>query len=89
MATNDRAQGANREQRRDEEFGRDEARRDQPPPVIRSPWTSDDVPANESSTGRPDQDQTNLTGAGTGGATESADRINRHEGTHATNTQKS
>jgi len=84
MATNDRAPKPNREQRRDAEFDRD-----RPPPTIRSPWTSDDIPANGSSTGRPDQDQTHLTGAGAGGATESAGRLVRHEGTHATNTQKS
>jgi hypothetical protein len=83
MATNERAQKPNRDQRRDEEFGRE-----QRPPAIRSPWTSDDVPANESITGRPDQDQTHLTGAGAGGATESGGRLVRHEGTHATNTQK-
>jgi hypothetical protein len=87
MATNDRAPKPNRDQRRDEEFGRDQ-RRDERPPAIRSPWTSDDVPANESVTGRPDQDQTHLTGAGAGGATESGGRLTRHEGTHATNTQK-
>lgn len=77
MATNDGAPKKNREQRRDEEFGRDDQ-----PAMIQSPWTSDDVPANESVAGRPDQDQTHLTGAGTGGATESGDRVRHREGFH-------
>jgi hypothetical protein len=35
--------------------------------------------------GRPDQDVTRLTGAGTGGATESDGRVPNHEGVHLGN----
>jgi len=40
---------------------------------------------SESYTGRPDQDVTRLTGAGTGGATEDDDRITNREGIHLGN----
>ena len=36
-------------------------------------------------TGRPDQDVTKLTGTGTGGATESDERVPGHEGIHRGN----
>ena len=77
MATNDDDPKKNREQRRDDEFGADRSG-----PAIQSPWTSDDVPANDSVTGQPDQDQTHLTGPGTGGATESGDGVRHREGFH-------
>jgi hypothetical protein len=72
----------NREQRRAEEFGRPD------PSVIRSPFSADDIPANEAVSGRPDQGQTDRTGPGSGGATQTDDRVARHEGTHATNSAK-
>jgi hypothetical protein len=39
------------------------------------------TPVSDAVTGRPDQDQTDLTGPGTGGATESGEREIHHEGT--------
>jgi hypothetical protein len=39
----------------------------------------------EAYTGRPDQDVTKATGAGTGGATESDGRVSHHEGVHLGN----
>ena len=72
----------NREQRRAHEFGRAE------PNAIRSPFSADDLPANEAFAGRPDQGTTDRTGPGTGGATQNDDRVARHEGTHATNSAK-
>ena len=82
MATKERAPKPNREQRRAKEFG------SKPAPDVASPWSADDVPANEAIAGRPDQDQTRMTGAGAGGATEHDGRMPRHEGTHATNSAK-
>jgi hypothetical protein len=84
MVENDRAPKLNRQQRRDEQFHR--GRR---PDQVRSPWTADDVPANQSSiTGGADQDQTEMTGAGTGGATESSGRVINREGLHPHNSPK-
>ena len=42
-------------------------------------------PDARASTGRPDQDVTHQTGAGTGGATESDGRLVHHEGIHLPN----
>jgi hypothetical protein len=39
------------------------------------------TPVTDARTGTPDQDQTDLTGPGTGGATESGERAIHHEGT--------
>jgi hypothetical protein len=77
----------NREQRRAEEFGRPD------PTAIKSPFSADDLPANEvpadeATAGRPDQGPTDRTGPGTGGATQNDDRVARHEGSHATNSAK-
>lgn len=80
----------NREQRRAAQFGGHR-------PAAQSGWpTSEPNPAyagqggeeDEAHTGRPDQDQTKQTGAGTGGATEQATRVARHSGTHSTNSAK-
>ena len=76
------AEKKNREQRRAEEFGRPDAS------VVKSPFSADDIPANEAIAGRPDQGPTDRTGPGTGGATQNDDRVARHEGTHATNSAK-
>jgi hypothetical protein len=54
-----------------------------PNPVFGEGAAPDDAQA-----GRPDQDQVEQTGAGSGGATEGSQRVVRHSGTHATNTQK-
>jgi hypothetical protein len=81
----------NREQRRREKFGGHRSKGTEPWPA------SEPNPAfggagagaeNEAQAGRPDQDQTKLTGPGTGGATEQEGRVPRHEGTHATNSAK-
>jgi hypothetical protein len=53
-----------------------------------NPVFGGDRPADEASTGSPDQDQTAETGPGTGGATEQAGRAPRHEGTLAGNSTK-
>jgi hypothetical protein len=66
----------NREQRRAEEHGRPD------PTAVRSPFSADDLPANDAVAGQADQDRTDLTGPGTGGATEGADRTPHHEGMH-------
>jgi hypothetical protein len=69
----------NREQRRRERFG-------QHRPEAQGGWpASQPNPAfgkDESRTGRPDQDQTDLTGPGTGGASEPDGRTPHHEGAH-------
>lgn len=79
----------NREQRRQEKFGRgrsdDKAAwpTSQPNPA----FGGGDAP-DEAQAGRPDQDETKMTGTGTGGATESPDRMPEHEGTHGSNSAK-
>jgi hypothetical protein len=69
----------NREQRRRERFG-------QHRPEAQGGWpASQPNPAfgkDEARTGRPDQDQTDLTGPGTGGASEPDGRTPHHEGAH-------
>lgn len=83
MATTSRAPKPNREQRRDEEFGR------QPRPTIPSPFSADDLPANqEAVAGRPDQGQPRTTGPGTGGATQHDDRVPEIPGAHPSNSAK-
>jgi hypothetical protein len=72
----------NREQRRAEEHGRPD------PTAVRSPFSADDLPANDAVAGQPGQDRTDLTGPGTGGATETADRKPHHEGAHIGGTPK-
>jgi hypothetical protein len=84
----------NREQRRREKFGR-------PGNVGQhdalDPWPESQAnPAFERGgddqkayTGRPDQDVTRQTGAGTGGATEGNERVIDREGIHGSNSQKS
>ena len=77
----------NREQRRREKFGK-AGKVSQHDPL--DPWPqSEGNPALKSvtgdqaaHTGRPDQDVTHQTGPGTGGATETADRKQEHEGAH-------
>jgi hypothetical protein len=80
----------NREQRRAERFGAaDRAQDNLLPESANNPASGaggggegDD---SASYAGRPDQDVTRLTGAGTGGATESDDRLTHHEGVHLGN----
>jgi hypothetical protein len=69
----------NREQRRRERFGqhRTEAQGGWPASQPNPAFGKD-----ESRTGRPDQDQTDLTGPGTGGASEPDGRTPHHEGAH-------
>jgi hypothetical protein len=82
----------NREQRRAEKFGRHRSidqrgwPESAPNPALGSAGPT--PPGDEAATGRPDQDQTSETGPGTGGATEQAGRVPRHEGNHATNSSK-
>jgi hypothetical protein len=69
----------NREQRRAEKFGPGRSAQQggwptsEPNPVLGG------APSDEAVAGRPDQDQTALTGAGAGGATEHAGRAPDHE----------
>ncbi|HEY7591016.1 MAG TPA: hypothetical protein VH723_08485 [Candidatus Limnocylindrales bacterium] len=75
----------NREARRREAFGPpDRTQDDLRPQSETNPafGTGDDT---ESYAGRPDQDVVKTTGAGTGGATESDDRVKHHEGRHLGN----
>ena len=73
----------NREQRRQAKFGGGRASEkgtwptSEPNPV----FGAAEAPA-DATAGRPDQDQTKVTGPGTGGATESPDRMPEHEATH-------
>jgi hypothetical protein len=76
----------NREQRRAQKFGR-AGKVHQHDPL--GPWPESDVnPAlrtagpDDATAGRPDQGQTDLTGPGTGGATQQPDRQPHHEGAH-------
>jgi hypothetical protein len=83
----------NREQRRREKFGNAGNVNQHDP---HDPWPQSEAnPAfgrggddQESYTGRPDQDVTRQTGAGTGGATEGTERVVDREGIHGSNTQK-
>jgi hypothetical protein len=74
----------NREERRRERFGRHR-------PEAQGGWpASQPNPAfgkDEARTGRPDQDQTDLTGPGTGGASEPDGRTPHHEGAHPGDTK--
>ena len=68
----------NREERRREQFGHNRPNGDsQWPATEPNPAFGRDAVA-----GAPDQDQTDLTGPGTGGATESAGRTPHYEGAH-------
>ena len=79
----------NREQRRREKFGGHRVSEKEPWPTSRpNPALAAAGNEDEAKAGRPDQDQTKLTGPGTGGATEQEGRVPRHEGTHATNSTK-
>jgi hypothetical protein len=80
----------NREQRRAERFGPEDRVQDN------RRAESENNPAfggsgggegddSQSYAGRPDQDVVHRTGAGTGGATESDDRLTHHEGIHLGN----
>ena len=79
----------NREQRRQEKFGVGRAAQ-QPgwPNSEPNPALGGGTESDEATTGRPDQDQTALTGPGAGGATEHSDRMPEHEGTHGGNRTK-
>ncbi len=79
----------NREQRRQEKFGGGRAN-DQSgwPTTEPNPVFGGGEAPEEAITGRPDQDQTKLTGPGTGGATEQDGRMPEHEGTHGGNSAK-
>jgi hypothetical protein len=72
----------NREERRRQKFRpKDTSKTDLRPVSKANPafGTGDDT---ESYAGRPDQGIVKTTGAGTGGATESAERVKEHEGVH-------
>ncbi|MBA2719606.1 MAG: hypothetical protein H0U52_10245 [Chloroflexi bacterium] len=79
----------NREQRRQAKFGGGRAKDQggwptgEPNPV----FGGGEAP-EEAIAGRPDQDQTKLTGPGTGGATEQDERMPHHEGVHGSNSAK-
>jgi hypothetical protein len=82
----------NREQRRRQKFGK-AGNVHQHDPI--GPWPQ--VEANPAlnaagdqaaHAGRPDQDVTHATGAGSGGATEEAERTPEHEGAHPGNSPK-
>jgi hypothetical protein len=75
MAKQDEPQ--NREQRRAARFGRH-----RPDPHEPLPRDADPALGGDAVAGRPDQDQTDLTGPGTGGATQSDGRTPHYEGTH-------
>lgn len=83
----------NREQRRREKFGRAGNVTQQD---LQDPWPESQAnPAfgrggddQQAYTGRPDQDVTRQTGAGTGGATEGSERVIEQEGIHGSGTQK-
>jgi hypothetical protein len=79
----------NREQRRQEKFGggRSSAQGGWPTSEPNPVFGGAEAP-EEATAGRPDQDQTKLTGPGTGGATEHAERMPEHEGTHGGNSAK-
>ena len=86
----DEDQPGNREQRRAERFGHADGLQDNHQPASENnPAVSGagGGPGDDSGsyTGRPDQDVTRLTGAGTGGATESDGRLPHHEGMHLGN----
>ena len=73
----------NREQRRREKFGKTGGETKVPWPASEpNPALQRSGDDKEAHTGRPDQDVTHQTGPGTGGATEDADRIVDHEGSH-------
>jgi hypothetical protein len=88
--SDDQDQPLNREQRRAAEHGGGDDRQDnllaesENNPAFSG---SGGGPGDDSAayTGRPDQDVTRLTGAGTGGATESDGRLPHHEGIHLGN----
>jgi hypothetical protein len=77
----------NREERRREAFGPtgDHRQDNLEPESANNPAFGQGGDDQGSYTGRPDQDVTNLTGAGTGGATETAGRLPHHEGMHLGN----
>jgi hypothetical protein len=86
----ERHEPMNREQRRAAEHGGQDQRQDNlRPESENNPALSGagGGPGDDqgSYTGRPDQDVTRLTGAGTGGATESDGRVPHHEGMHLGN----
>jgi hypothetical protein len=78
--TTDRSADApNRETRRRKQFHPNEAAEQRLNPAF---GTGDDA---KSYAGRPDQGVVRTTGAGTGGATQSDDRVKHHEGVHLGN----
>ena len=81
---------SNRAQRRAQKFGkhRPESQSGWPVTEPNPAYGGEGGEEEEAHTGRPDEDQTKQTGAGTGGATEQATRVPRHSGTHATNSAK-
>ena len=82
-------QTENREERRRKQFGghRPTTETNWPASAPNPVFGDADAP-KDALAGGGDQDEKAATGAGTGGATESDGRIVRHQGTHATNTQK-
>jgi hypothetical protein len=88
-----RMEKLNREQRRAAKFGRHQAPTSQPnanpwPETSPNPVFGGSDAPDDATAGRPDQDQTTATGAGTGGATEQSDRAPRREGARAGNSTK-
>jgi len=79
----------NREQRRQDKFGGGRSSdsggwpSSEPTPAFGGSGDPTDATA-----GRPDQGQTDMTGPGTGGATEQDGRRPKHEGTHGGNSTK-
>ncbi|HEV8488508.1 MAG TPA: hypothetical protein VGQ58_01830 [Candidatus Limnocylindrales bacterium] len=75
----------NREERRRKQFRPKDTSNDERKPLSKANpafGTGDDT---ESYAGRPDQGIVKTTGAGTGGATESDERVKEHEGQHRGN----
>lgn len=79
----------NRAQRRKSKFGQGRATELGGWPTTRPNPVFGTDPTDDAVAGRPDQDQTDLVGPGTGGATEHADRMPEHEGVHGSNSAKS
>ena len=79
----------NRAQRRQDKFGGGRTNAQGGWPTTQAnPVFGEDPATREASAGAPDQDRTETTGPGAGGATEQPGRAPRHEGTHASNSTK-
>jgi hypothetical protein len=83
----------NREQRRAQKFGKaGKVHQHDPaapwPENAANPALQNPTGDQAAHTGRPDQDVTHQTGPGSGGATETAERMPEYEGTHGGNSAK-